>query len=197
MKIQTGAGAGAPITELGMRLRHARLAQEMTLKQLAQKAGCSESLLSKLENDVAAPSLAMLHRLASALDTSISDLMAASWATDVPILKPEQRRRKRFLHRNKKGGIELENLTYHHKGGLLQGNIHIIEPGVASDGQIEHYGEEMGYVLEGEMELYLGGDTYQLSAGDSFYFPSQVPHGYRNTGTTIARVLWINTPVTF
>lgn len=197
MKIQTGTGAGAPFTELGMRLRHARLAQEMTLKQLAQKVGCSESLLSKLENDVAAPSLAMLHRLASALDTSISDLMAASWATDVPVLKPEQRRRKRFLHRNKKGGIELENLTYHHNGGLLQGNIHIIEPGVASDGLIEHNGEEMGFVLEGEVELYLGSDTYQLSAGDSFYFPSLVPHGYRNTGTTMARVLWVNTPVTF
>ncbi|XBS70326.1 cupin domain-containing protein [Acerihabitans sp. KWT182] len=197
MKTQSSPGAGAPFTELGMRLRHARLAMDMTLKLLAQKVGCSESLLSKLENDAATPSLAMLHRLASALDTSISDLMAANWATEVPILKPEQRRRKRFLHRNKKGGIELENLTYHHKGGLLQGNIHIIEPGVASDGLIEHYGEEMGYLLEGELELYLGSETYQLSAGDSFYFPSQVPHGYRNTGNAPARVLWVNTPVTF
>ncbi|WP_034915769.1 cupin domain-containing protein [Erwinia sp. 9145] len=185
------------IPALGMRLRHARLAQEITLKQLALKVGCSESLLSKLENDVASPSLAMLHRLANALETNISDLMAKTWAADAPVLKSGQRPRKRFVHRNKKGGIELENLTSPHKGNLLQGNIHIIEPGIASDGQIEHHGEEMGYVLEGEIALYLGEETWSLSAGDSFYFPSNVPHGYRNTGDCVAKVLWVNTPVTF
>ena len=166
-------------TPLGMRLRHARLVQEMTLKQLAQKVECSESLLSKLENDAASPSL------------------ADDWTADQPVLKPAQRNRKRFLQRSKKGGIELENLTWHHKGGLLQGNIHIIEPGVASDGLIEHHGEEMGYVLEGELELRLGDDVWTLEQGDSFYFPSQIPHGYRNIGTVVARVLWVNTPVTF
>lgn len=88
-----------------MRLRHARLAQEITLKQLALKVGCSESLLSKLENEVASPSLAMLHRVASALETSISDLMAENWVADSPVVKAEQRVRKRFVHRNKKGGL--------------------------------------------------------------------------------------------
>jgi uncharacterized cupin superfamily protein len=48
---------------------------------------------------------------------------------------------------------------------LLQGNIHIIEPGVASDGLIEHHGEEMGYVLEGELELRLGDDVWTLEQG--------------------------------
>lgn len=180
-----------------MRLRHARLVQEMTLKQLAQKVECSESLLSKLENEAASPSLAMLHRLAKALDTSIADLMAEEWAAEQPVLKTEQRNRKRFLQRSKKGGIELENLTWQHKGGLLQGNIHIIEPGVASDGLIEHQGEEMGYVLEGKLELRLGEDTWVLEQGDSFYFPSHIPHGYHNIGSAVARVLWVNTPVTF
>lgn len=32
--------------------------------------------------------------------------------------------------------------------------------------QIEHHGEEMGYVLEGEIELALGEQTYTLTAGD-------------------------------
>jgi len=194
---KNGEASGMGLSDLGMRLRHARLAQEITLKQLAQKVGCSESLLSKLENEVAAPSLAMLHRLATALETNISDLMAESWVADSPVMKAESRRRKRFVHRNRKGGIELENLTHHHKGGLLQGNIHVIEPGGASDGQIEHHGEEMGYVLEGEVALYLGDQVYELSVGDSFYFPSNVPHGYSNTGTVGAKVLWVNTPVTF
>ena len=51
---------------LGVRLRHARLVAGLTLLQLAQKASCSESLISKLEHGTASPSLAMLHRLAVA-----------------------------------------------------------------------------------------------------------------------------------
>ena len=52
-------------------------------------------------------------------------------------------------------------------------------------------------MLEGEIALYLGEETYTLSVGDSFYFPSNVPHGYRNIGQSAAKVLWVNTPVTF
>jgi len=36
-----------------------------------------------------------------------------------------------------------------------------------------------------------------LRAGDSFHFPSEVPHGYRNPGRVRTRVLWVNTPPTF
>ena len=52
------------LPSLGLRLRHARRVVGLTLKQVAEAAGCSESLISKLENDAASPSLAMLHRLA-------------------------------------------------------------------------------------------------------------------------------------
>ena len=99
---KNGEASGIGLSDLGMRLRHARLAQEITLKQLAQKVGCSESLLSKLENEVAAPSLSMLHRLATALETNISDLMAESWVADSPVMKADSRQRKRFVHRTGK-----------------------------------------------------------------------------------------------
>ena len=83
------------------------------------------------------------------------------------------------------------------RGGLLQANIHIVSPGEASDGQIEHVGEEVGYVLEGTLELTLGDMSYTVGVGDAFTFPSSVPHGYRNAGTGVARVLWVNSPATF
>ncbi|MEN3753471.1 helix-turn-helix transcriptional regulator [Mangrovibacter sp. SLW1] len=70
---------GTPAS-LGMRLRHARLVREMTLKQLASQVNCSESFLSKLENDAANPSLTMLHHLAKTPETSVSDLMSEDWA---------------------------------------------------------------------------------------------------------------------
>ena len=187
-----GQGQGkSPIANLGVRLRHARLVAGLTLLQLAQKAACSESLISKLEHGVASPSLAMLHRLAMALDTNIAALTSEQIAPGGPIL----RRKERPVIRA--GGIALERLVLPTRGGLLQANIHILEPGAASDGTIVHAGEEVGYVLEGSLELTLDDTLYLLDEGDAFTFPSHLPHGYRNAGTGVARVLWVNSPATF
>jgi mannose-6-phosphate isomerase-like protein (cupin superfamily) len=62
---------------------------------------------------------------------------------------------------------------------------------------LQHEGEECGYVLEGRLELRVGSKKYSLGRGDSFFFPSTVPHTYHNPGKVIARVVWINTPPTF
>jgi quercetin dioxygenase-like cupin family protein len=72
-----------------------------------------------------------------------------------------------------------------------------VEAGGSSGGTITHVGEELGFVLEGEVEIMLGDKPYLLKEGDSIFFPSELPHGYRNPGDKTARILWINTPPTF
>lgn len=176
---------------LGARIRHARRVARLTMTQLAVRAGCSESLISKIENALATPSLAMLHRIAVALDSNIASLTAE----EAPAASPVLRKGARPVLRT--GGIALERLVMAERGGLLQANIHIVEPGAASDGQIVHVGEEVGYVLAGKIELTLGEARHVLQAGDAFTFASQQPHGYRNLGRTVAKILWVNTPATF
>ncbi|RZT35548.1 helix-turn-helix domain-containing protein [Cupriavidus agavae] len=176
---------------LGVKLRHARLVAGYTLAQLANKAGCSESLISKIERGLATPSFTMLHRLAVALDTNIGTLTSEEDPSQSPILRHGDRPVIRV------GGVALERVVLPKRGGLLQANIHIVWPGEASDGQIEHQGEEVGYVLEGQLELMLGDDVYRIGPGDAFTFSSQVPHGYRNVGDVVAKVLWVNSPATF
>lgn len=188
--------ASHPPGDLGGRLRHARQLQELTLKQLATRAQCSESAVSKFERNLASPSLAMLHRLALALGTNISDLTAQEWLEAGPVLRASERMVQAFDQRAA-CGVSLEKLTGNMRGGLLQANIHIIDAGARSDGMIEHLGEEIGYVLEGTVMLQLGQERYRLAAGDSFHFASQTPHGYKNVGLGPARILWVNTPATF
>lgn len=185
--------AGLP--SLSVRLRHARKVAGLTLKQVAEAAGCSESLISKLENDTASPSLAMLHRLAIALGSNVSELTSEEWVSEEPVLRAGARQVNRFAQA-RKGYIDLERITHPQKGSLLQGDIHIVSPGMVSE-MIEHAGEEMGYIIEGSLDLTLGEATYTLNEGDSFHFPSSVPHGYRNATDRVVRILWINTPATF
>ena len=176
---------------LGVRIRHARRIAGLTLIQVASKAQCSESLVSKIENGQATPSLAMLHRIAVALATNIATLSCEEAPSAGPVLRQGERPVMQA------GGIALERIVLPKRGGLLQANIHIVQPGEASDGQIVHVGEEVGYVLEGTLELMLGDATYRLHSGDAFTFSSQVTHGYRNPGETVTKVLWVNTPATF
>ena len=182
-----------PAVVLGGRIRHARTLSGLTLKQLATEAGCSESMLSKIERGQASPSLSALHRLARALNTNVAELTAQEEAVRSPVMRANERPVVSFSN----SGLRLERLVAPARSQLLQGDIHLLEPGAASDEMIQHIGEEFGYVLDGELELTLGETSYQLLAGDSFYFASELPHSYRNPGATPARVLWINTPPTF
>lgn len=186
-----------PGDSLGVRLKHARMVRQLTLKALAEAAGCSESLLSKVEGGHATPSLATLHRLALALSTNIAQLVSGPDINTSPVQRANARPSVSFPTAGKQGSIVLERVVVPAPGQLLQGDIHVIEPHSSSDEQISHVGEELGYVIEGELELTLDAELYCLQPGDSFYFPSNVPHSYRNPGDVVTRVLWINTPPTF
>ena len=188
---QADETADRPPSMLGVRIRYARRVAGLTLTQVASKAQCSESLVSKIENGQATPSLNMLHRIAGALATNIAALSCEQAPSTGPVLRQGERPVMQA------GGISLEHIVLPKRGGLLQANIHIVQPGEASDGQIVHVGEEVGYVLEGTLELMVGDATYRLHSGDAFTFSSQVSHGYRNPGETVTRVLWVNTPATF
>ncbi|WP_245641575.1 cupin domain-containing protein [Paraburkholderia bannensis] len=191
------AAPGAPADSLGVRLKHARMVHQLTLKALAEQAGCSESLLSKVESGRATPSLATLHRLALALSTNIAALVSGPDVNTSAIQRANERPSVSFPTAGKRGSIKLERVVVPAPGQLLQGDIHVIEPHTSSDEQISHLGEELGYVIEGELELTLDQERHLLQPGDSFYFPSNVPHSYRNPGKVVTRVFWVNTPPTF
>lgn len=184
------------LSRIGAKLRHQRRLRGLTLQQLATRADCSESTVSKIETGRVAPSLTMLSRLAAALDVNVSTFFAEAAEADV-VMRAGTRPRLDTDALRRGDGVTLERLAPYTEGCLLQANLHIVAPGGRSDGLIAHVGEEVGYLIAGALELEVGGERYLLAPGDSFYFPSDRPHGYRNPGTTEARVLWINTPPTF
>ena len=182
---------------IGAKLRHARMVRRLRLRDVAEAVGCSESLVSKIETERAVPSLQLLHRLAAHLGTSIGAMFADDGPQDTPVMRAGKRPILSVdtIGRPAGRGIRLEALVPN--GDLLYASIHIVDPGGDSGGEITHAGEETGYVLEGQIRIRIGAEVYDLARGDSFFFRSDVPHGYSNPGTTVARILWVNTPPTF
>ena len=182
---------------VGARLRHARLLNRLRLKDVAERANLSESMLSKIENDRAVPSLTTLHRLCKTLNLSVSALLNSDFAEPWTILRPGERALIGHASGSGSEGVKAEVLIPHADGRLLEGFVVIIEPGGHTAGPLQHKGEEVGYVMEGQLELTIKDEVHLLNPGDSFYFPSDLPHAYRNPGKTRMRAIWINTPPTF
>ena len=177
---------------LGRKIKLARTAKGMRLRELAERTELSESLLSKLENDKAIPSLSSLHRIAAALDTNVSWFFSGD--TDGGSVVSGKGERPTI--RSKLEMATIENIVPYGSGHLLQALIITIEPGGSSQGAREHIGEEAGYIIEGEFELILDGISYRLVAGNSFNFRSERPHAYRNPGKRPTKLIWVNTPPT-
>jgi len=188
---------GLEFKDLGVKLRHARKLKRMRLKDVAAEVGCSQSLLSKIECNRVTPSLRTLHRIVTVLDTSIASLFGDPAGANVTLYRSGERPVVVIDSAASSNSIQLERITPYVEGQSLEGNVHVVSPGATNGGEINHVGEEVGYVLEGEFELTVGSTTYHLKAGDSFFFRSELPHSYRNPGAVSARVLWVNSPPTF
>lgn len=184
--------------EIGTRLRHARLMSGARLKDVADQAGCSESLVSKIENNKLEPSLQVLGKLCAVLKIGLGDLFTQQDEDYPMVTRAGQRTTVEADDFLRKGnGIRMERVIPYTRGHLLQSNIHVVAPGGASFGLISHQGEEVGYLIAGEIELFVGDKSYRLSEGDTFCFRSEIGHGYRNLGATEARILFVNTPPAF
>jgi transcriptional regulator with XRE-family HTH domain len=184
-------------TRMGEKLKSVRLERNLTLKEVGAMVGCSESQLSKIENNHTLPSLPLLHSLVQVLHTNISWLFESEPRGRVIIDKQGQRPLIRLDHLHRGTGISLERVIPYSKDHHLQCNIHHLEPHGTSNGMIAHEGEEVGYVIAGTVALTVDDEVYVLSQGDTFFFPSDISHGYQNLGSDPASIFWVNTPPTF
>lgn len=182
---------------LGQKLKTARRHRNLTLRDVACKAAVSEGHLSKVENEKIVPSLAVLHRVAGVLGLNLARLFEGPKADETIVSRPGTRPLLALEGIRTGRGVVLEQVIAQAGDSVLECNIHLIEPEGGSDGEIRHEGEEVGLVLEGEVELQLDGEVYRLQAGDAFHFKSHRPHGYRNVGPNLARIFWVNSPPTF
>ena len=183
--------------DIGTKLRMMRRMNKMRLKDVAEAVDCSESLLSKIENNKVEPSLKVLHRSTAVRGTSIAELFAARRDNEITVQRLGARTVVVTRATEHGGAVSLERIIPFGDDQLLDANIHIVDPKTDSGGDITHAGEEVGYVLEGELELTIEDETFFLAAGDSFYFRSELRHRYYNPGEVTTKVLWVNTPPTF
>ena len=66
--------------------------------------------------------------------------------------------------------------------------------GTASWHHLHYDSDEVAWVLEGEFTFKIGEEITKGGPGTCAFFPRNVPHAWKNTGTTSGRVLFLYTP---
>jgi DNA-binding transcriptional MerR regulator/quercetin dioxygenase-like cupin family protein len=174
---------------MGVRLRQLRLSRHLPLAEVAGGVGISVGFLSAIERSHMSASVGTLRKLARYYKLNILDFFEPDQANPYRV-RPAERKR---LHAGP--GVEMELLAWGNT--VMEPHLFTLAPGAGSGDSYSHEGEEFLFVLRGALDIELEGQTHELRAGDSFYFESNTPHTWRNSGKTQTVVLWVNTPPTF
>jgi transcriptional regulator with XRE-family HTH domain len=179
--------------QLGPRIRSLRQARRVTLRELAERAGVTESFLSQVEREVTSPSIASVQRIARALDLGIAEL----FVDEPPLGRVVRRTDRRRIAYNGLNAVD-EFLTAG-RDGRLQVILTTLEPGggTGDEAYTHESDEEVVIILEGSLELWVGEEHHLLAVGDSITYSSRQPHRNRNPGPARAVVLFCATPPSF
>lgn len=183
------AQSDAPtLPPIGAAIRDRRRRLNMTLQDLADACGLSVPFLSQVERDRSMPSLISLTSIASALGVEMSYFVGAPPPGQIVRRGAEPE----HLHFDT-GPVEYICLSGRHEERKMEALRITVPPGIASP--VAHReGEGFWYVLEGELDVWIGKEHFLLRAGDSAHFDQRHPYSMRNSGTEDVRMIWVGTP---
>jgi transcriptional regulator with XRE-family HTH domain len=185
----TGAAALLKATRpvLAERLARLRLERGWTLAELAAKSGLSKPFLSRLESGVRQPSLGALLTLGRVYQTPLHALLETG----------EQQRISPVVIRKSGASIQRSNgLRYRPisgSGALLNlSAMRVTVPRRRRHLALSHHdGEELLYVIAGELSLVFENESHTLMPGDAAHFDARLPHRLSAGGDRDAEVLLV------
>mgnify|MGYP000058900048 CR=1 FL=1 len=170
---------------LGQRMRNQRRRLSFTLQKLAEKSGVSVGYLSQVERGNATPTLGTLSQIAAALNVSADYFIATPRAVDS---LTSAGKRPRFSVDG--SDLEYEQIGADHPDLEMTSFILHVPPGYSSE-VVKHVGEEIIYVLDGEICQRVDGRDYLMRPGDSLHYLGSHPHSWSNQTNKPARIMWV------
>jgi len=187
-----GVGNDAlPGARLGRDLRALRKTRGLTLSELALKVGRSVGYLSQVERGLSDLGIADLRAIAAALEAPLSWFLVHE---DLP--EEERGQVVRAAGRRHIGSAETgltEELLSPDLGGSFEVLLSVFAPGAERLEFITRDTEETGYLMSGELDLWIGDRFFRVFAGDSFRIARE-PARWRNPGEVPTEVVWVISP---
>jgi transcriptional regulator with XRE-family HTH domain len=175
---------------VGANLRRLRVRRGLSLEKLSGLSGVSRAMLGQIELGQSAPTVNVLWKISTALEVPFSALITNRPSAAGHLLRAEQAKRltssdgsfasRALFPFDEPRRVEFYELTLA-AGGAERADAH--PPGTT----------ENLVLARGALEIELGGATHALAPGDAIVFEADVPHVYRNPGTSEATMYLVMT----
>ena len=178
------------------KLTEYRKKRGLTLRQMAEKVGCTHSYIFQVEKGLTVPSLSMVGKLASALNIRVLDLfndLSNKFEEDWHLPRKERK-----TIQSPDGKVSTHLLVERLSTKKMEPLISFIEPRGTSDEaeKMRHPlgTEEFVLVLKGALDFKINGKEIHLQEGDTLDFDGTLPHSWVNSGAEKAEVMFVFSP---
>jgi transcriptional regulator with XRE-family HTH domain len=173
--------------KIGARLRELRLQKHLSFAAIASQIGVTRSFLSMIEKDKTAPSITTLVKILNVLDVKLSDFFREIEKPSGIVLKKDEL----TFFQDVKTKIRFASLSKSFPSPRMESFYFELEPGSVSDLYASQK-QVFLYMLEGRIELEMGGEHLLLAKGDSIYFDAAAPHLYKAAGRRKAAAIIVS-----
>lgn len=173
--------------DIGERIKALRAGRGLTLETLAEKAGVSRAMLSRIERGESNPTAQLLGRVCAGLDVTLSALFAETEQAASPL----SRRADQMVWRDPASGYVRRAVTPPNCGAAAEIVDVEFPPGasVTMESSRTPASDQQIVLLSGRMELTVGDKTHRLEAGDCLHMHLGQPISFRNPGSKPAHYL--------
>ncbi|CCV66401.1 Transcriptional regulator [Paracholeplasma brassicae] len=178
--------------DIGSKIRELRLENGLTQEELANRLELTKGYISQLENNLSSPSMTTLFSILEVLGTDVSDFFSNQIEEQIVFKQSDFFEKENNDLKHKISWIVPNALKYEMEPIIIE-----IGPGGSSEMDDPHAGEEFGYVLEGEITLFINKKKHIIRTGETFYYLANKEHYLHNHTTKKVKVLWISTPPMF
>ena len=181
--------------DVGARLKTIRKLKGLSQRELAKRAGVTNSTISMIEKNSVSPSISSLKKVLGGIPMSLVEFFSPDFEQDSDtqvVYKAGE------LIDISDGAVSMKLVGKAHPGRAIAFLDETYPPGSDTGmDMLSHQGEEAGMLVEGRLELTVNGQVYVLESGDSYYFESSKPHRFRNPYDAPARLISATTPANF
>ena len=180
---------------VGAKIKGLRETKNLSIEEIAERSGLTVEQITSIETDQNLPSLGPLIKIARALGVRLGTFMDDNDALGPIVCRAEDRERDSSISFSNGATDARKHMEYHplaqqKAGRHMEPFVIDINPEETPNYQLSaHEGEEFIYVMQGEVEIVYGKDTYKLKEGDSIFYDSIVKHHVHGAPSKSAKIL--------
>lgn len=174
--------------DIGVRLKLIRERNGLSQRELAKRAGITNSNISMIEQGLVSPSINSLAKVLNGIPMTLAHFFACDQVDIGPVIYPAEQleaEQQTFA-----SGIVAQTLAAEKHLRQLDMSRHIYPAGCDTGSEpLCQKSEFSGWVVTGQVELTAGMEVHELSEGDGFYLAALQPYRIRNRKDSAAIIV--------